>query len=116
VCVCVGVCIARHFFSLFCSDSSCFCVFLGEGGGRGGGAGGVQKHHKKLFNKKAMSRLKNIDHPLDLLSYFWMFLGKGSSKTANKGFPINIDIQPWYFFGLRGTNQPTTSRSVILFL
>jgi hypothetical protein len=53
VCVCVGVCIARHFFSLFCSDSSCFCVFLGEGGGRGGG-GGVEKNTKKILKKKSV--------------------------------------------------------------
>jgi hypothetical protein len=51
-----------------------------------------QKNPKPIFSRFFLSR-------------FWAFLGEGSSKNTIKKSQKNPD-QPWYFFGLRGTNQP----------
>jgi hypothetical protein len=71
---------------------------------------GVQKHYKKHFTKNRV--YKKIDKKIPnrffldfVLSRFLAFLGEGSSKTRQTDLGKKSD-QPWYFFGLRGTNQP----------
>jgi hypothetical protein len=80
---------------------------------------GVQKHYKKRFTKK--NRVEKFYKKIDkksktdffsiFLSRFWAFLGEGSSKTRLKNLTKKTD-QPWYFFGLRGTNQPPQGPSI----
>jgi hypothetical protein len=80
---------------------------------------GVQKHYKKRFTKKIVSQsfYKKIDKKSKteffsiFLSRFGAFLGEGSSKTRYKNLTqTQKSDQPWYFFGLRGTNQPPKVR------
>jgi hypothetical protein len=73
---------------------------------------GVQKHNKKRFTKKSCGKYftkKSEKNPKPIvsrlfLSRFWAFLGEGV-KQQDKKYRKKSD-QPWYFLGLRGTNQP----------
>jgi hypothetical protein len=61
-----------------------------------------------LVLPSAKNRQKNpkpisLDFSITFLSRFRVFLREGSSKTRQKS--QNKSDQPWYFFGLRGTNQ-----------
>jgi hypothetical protein len=71
---------------------------------------GVQKHNKKRLQKNRAekllqkNRLKN-HKPIFFSIFLITFLG-----FSRWGEFKNTD-QPWYFFGLRGTNQPRATQT-----
>jgi hypothetical protein len=71
----------------------------------------VSKKNMSIVLLKTLTLKKISGFPSIFLSRFFMFLGKGSKKTANN---IKKKHQPWYwyFFGLRGTNQPCRGPSL----
>jgi hypothetical protein len=83
---------------------------------------GVQKHYKKTVYKtnRVEKFYKKIDkNPKPIFSQFvltrfWAFLGEGSLKTRPKNLTQKSG-QPWYFVGLRGTNQPPQGPSFFFF-
>jgi hypothetical protein len=72
----------------------------------------LQKIVSKSFLKNRQK--SQTDFSSIFLVRFWAFLGEGSAKTRQK--TSKKTNQPWYFFGLRGTNQPRRGPPVGFFL
>jgi hypothetical protein len=81
---------------------------------------GVQKHYKNLLQKNRVEECLQKNRQKNPNRYFSIFLitclgvsrfSVRGVKRHDKQIGENPD-QPWYFFGLRGTNQPRQGPSV----
>jgi hypothetical protein len=95
---------------LFYRDFRCFLAM------------GVHKHYKKRFTKKPCRKVFTKKSQTDFFSVLFYHVFGSFSVREFKNTIKNLGKksgQPWYCFGLRGTNQPRRGRgpwSVTFFL
>jgi hypothetical protein len=73
----------------------------------------LKKSCRKVFTKKS-TKIQNRFFSLDFLNHVF---GRFSVRGVKKKHDIKSrkkSYQPWYFFGLRGTNQPRQGPSVFV--